>query len=238
MYVQGFNAGEMSAMTGRDNHLWLQTWQDQQIEFHQESFNTFLTRFWPDLGLTRGSRIFVPLCGKSLDMIWLAQQGYNVIGVELSPIAVEDFFRENRLPAKTRQAGNFSLWQHQDISILCGDFFSLTQAELGPVDTVYDRAALTALPENIRRHYINHLKKLIPQNIDIFLLTTEDADENETMEHALGASKEIKALYAENFEINLAHVESIFETDPESADNPPIRVEYKVYRLCNKSILN
>ena len=84
-------------MQDRDNVLWLQCWRDRQIDFHQQTVNQFLTRFWPRLDPDISSRVFVPLCGKSLDMIWLAEQGHQVIGVELSPIAVGDFFRENGL---------------------------------------------------------------------------------------------------------------------------------------------
>lgn len=143
-------------MTSRDNLLWLQCWRDQQTDFNQKSVNPLLIRFWPGLGLVRGSRVFVPLCGKSLDMIWLAQQGHEVIGVELSPIAVRAFFRENHLKPTRRRVGPFTLWRQGRLSILCGDFFSLTLAELGQIDTVYDRAALTALPEAIRMLYISH----------------------------------------------------------------------------------
>src|SRR5665811_341557 len=145
-------------MTGRDNVLWLQCWRDQRTDFNQKTVNQLLTRFWPSLDLARGIRVFVPLCGKSLDMIWLANQGHEVIGVELSPIAVRAFFRENRLQPARRQVGKFTLWKHGRLSILCGDYFSLTKGDLGHIDTVYDRAALTALPEDIRLLYVAHLR--------------------------------------------------------------------------------
>jgi thiopurine S-methyltransferase len=143
-------------MISRDNGLWLQFWRDRRTDFHQKTVNQLLTRFWPRLDPVCGSRVFVPLCGKSLDMIWLAKQGYDVIGVELSPIAVRAFFRENRLQPVRTQMGKFALWKHGKISILCGDFFSLTKSDLGSIDMVYDRAALTALPEDIRRLYVAH----------------------------------------------------------------------------------
>jgi thiopurine S-methyltransferase len=221
-------------MTGRDNHLWLQFWRDQRSDFHQQTNNPLLTRFWPSLELAPDSHVFVPLCGKSLDMIWLAGQGYNVIGVELSPVAVRAFFHENGLRPSKRRMGEFTLWQHGRISILCGDYFALQASDLGPVDTVYDRAALTALPEDIRVPYVAQLGRLAPASASILLLTTEDAEVDETLDHALGVSEEIKALYSEAYVIDLAHVESVFEADPESPDNPPVRVEYKVYRLSRR----
>jgi len=218
-------------MTDRDNLLWLQCWRDQQIDFNQKSVNQLLTRFWPGLYLEKRSRVFVPLCGKSLDMIWLAQQGHMVIGVELSPIAVKAFFRDNHLRPSRRKVGQFTLWQHGRISILCGDYFSLTVAELGQIDTVYDRAALTALPEDIRIHYVAHLRLIVSDSTTVFLLTTEDADETETLSQAVGISEEIKTLYSEYFYIKLVYVESEFETDPEWPEQIPQRAEYKVYQL-------
>ncbi|MCK9608403.1 MAG: thiopurine S-methyltransferase [Methylomonas sp.] len=218
-------------MTSRDNILWLQCWRDQQIDFHQQTFNHFLTRFWPGLDMALGSRVFVPLCGKSLDMIWLADQGHQVIGVELSPVAVGDFFRENGLKPNRRRVGQFTLWQHGRISILCGDYFALKPADLGDIETVYDRAALTALPEDIRKHYVSHLRKIIPDSSQIFLLTTEDAAKNETLSHSLEVGEEITALYAKNFRIDLAHIESVFELNPDAPDRPAERAEYKLYRL-------
>ena len=222
-------------MTGRDNVLWLQCWRDRRTDFNQKTVNQLLTRFWPSLDLARGSRVFVPLCGKSLDMIWLAKQGHEVIGVELSPIAVRAFFRENRLQPARQQVGKFTLWKHGRLSILCGDYFSLTKGDLGHIDTVYDRAALTALPEDIRLLYVAHLRLIVQETTNVFLLTTEDAEENETPSQAFGVSEEIKTLYSKGFEIDLAHVESVFEVDPESPDQPPERTEYKVYRLSTKS---
>jgi thiopurine S-methyltransferase len=219
----------------QDNHLWLEFWRDQRTDFHQSAVNPLLSRFWPGLGLAHGSRVFVPLCGKSLDMLWLAQQGHEVFGVELSPVAVEDFFRENDLHPLKRQLGAFTLWKAGRLSILCGDYFALTRSDVGHFDTVYDRAALTALPENIRSLYVAQLQRLVSDTAMVFLLTVEDAAENATLKQANGVDEEIKALYTTGFEIDLAYVESVFEPDPESTERPDIRAEYKVYRLTSNS---
>ncbi|QFY44404.1 thiopurine S-methyltransferase [Candidatus Methylospira mobilis] len=220
-----------SAVSSRDNRLWRQCWRDRSTDFHQKSVNAFLTRFWPGFELEPGSRVFVPLCGKSLDMIWLAAQGHEVIGVELSPIAVRAFFNENHLQPVRRRAGKFTLWEHGTLRILCGDYFSLTPSDLGRIDAVYDRASLTALPEDIRKLYVAHLTRLIPEARKLFLLTTEDAEEGETEAQAFGIDEEIKMLYSENFEIELACVDSLFEPGAELPGLPRQRTSYKVYRL-------
>jgi thiopurine S-methyltransferase len=218
----------------QDNHLWLKFWSDERTDFHQSEVNPLLSKFWPSLELAHGSRVFVPMCGKSLDMIWLAQQGHEVIGVELSPVAVADFFRENGLQPVQRQMGSFTLWSAGKLGILCGDYFALTKTDLGQFDTVYDRSALTALPENIRGRYVAQLRRLVPDIAKVFLLTVEDAAENATMQQANSVDEEIKTLYSAGFEIDLAYVESVFESDPVAPELPARRAEYKVYRLSAK----
>lgn len=209
-------------------------WRDRQIDFHQKTVNQFLTRFWSGPGHVQASRVFVPLCGKSLDMIWLAKQGHEVIGVELSPVAVKAFFNENHLKPIKRRVGNFTLWKHDRISILCGDYFSLSKAILGHIDTVYDRSALTALPEDIRKRYVEHLQHIVPQTTNIFLLTIEDVDDYKELKQDACIDEEIAALYADAFDIDLVHVDTIIEADPKSQVQLPIQVEYKVYRLSGK----
>lgn len=219
-------------MTTHDNQLWLRLWRERRTEFHQHGVNLLLSRFWPAFAATVGSRVFVPLCGKSLDMLWLAERGHEVIGVELSPLAVEAFFRENHLRPSKRRQGRFTLWRHGRIGILCGDYFALREADLGPVDSVYDRAALTALPPILRSRYVAQLRRIVPDTAGVFLLTLEDAEEGASLQQALGVDEELAALYTAGFEIALTHVESLFEPDPQNG--APRRVEHKVYRLTGK----
>lgn len=218
-------------MTNRDNVLWQQCWRDGEMDFHQATANVLLTRFWGGLELAYGSRVFVPLCGMSLDMIWLAGQGHEVVGVELSPIAVSAFFRENQLEAVRSRVGAFDQWQSGNLSILCGDYFSLTQKDLGRIDAVYDRASLTALAEGVRAPYVAQLRSLVPDACVIFLLTIEDADDGETADQMLAAADEVGVLYAGDFEVSLTHVESAGEVDPESSDHALLRTTHKIYRL-------
>ncbi|MFZ4537026.1 thiopurine S-methyltransferase [Propionivibrio sp.] len=222
-------------MTGRDNELWQQSWRDRKTDFHQKAVNPHLVKFWSGLGLAPSDRVFVPLCGKSLDLLWLAQQGHTVIGVELSPLAARAFFRENRIQASRRQLGEFILWEHGRISILCGDFFQLSAADLGDVAAVFDRASLTALPDEIRGDYLEHLRKILPAACKILLLTTEEPDDDETQEQPFAVADEITGLYARAFDIKLRHVESLFEADPDPAVERLVRIEQKVYLLTPKA---
>jgi thiopurine S-methyltransferase len=225
------SAPAATPLTGRDNACWRDCWRDRRTDFHQTAVNPLLVRCWPMLGLAAGSRVLVPLCGKSLDMLWLAAQGHAVVGVELSPIAVGAFFRENGLKPRRRQAGAFTLWEHGRLAIFCGDYFALQPKDLGRIDAVYDRAALTALAEDIRVPYVARLRELVPADCELLLLTTEDAEEGETLAQSQAAAPEIERLYAREFAGGLILAESAFETDPEAPLLSPVRVELKAYRL-------
>ena len=132
---------------------WIQRWQEGRTGFHQNAPNQWLERFYPGLELKAGDSIFLPLCGKTVDLIWLAEQGQKVLGVELSPIAVEQFFNSNRLSAEqsSSDSGKFTKWESGSISLLEGDFFNLTRYDLQDCRAIFDRAALVALPFEMRQ---------------------------------------------------------------------------------------
>lgn len=220
--------------TGRDNALWQQCWRDNDTEFHQKTVNSALVRFWSALGLAPGDRIFVPLCGKSLDLLWLAAQGHSVVGVELSPIAVRAFFKNNRLQPARRKQGKFTLWQSGRIDILCGDLFDLTAADLGNVAAIFDRASLTALPEDIRHAYLAQLRNIVPAPCKILLLTTEEPEADETQDQPFAIADEISSLYARAYDIDLSHVESLFEADADPLIKALVRIEHKAYVMTPK----
>lgn len=221
-------------MTGRDNELWQQSWRNREIAFHQTAVNPYLVKFWPNFRLRAADRVFVPLCGKSLDLLWLAEQGHAVIGVELSPLAVRAFFKENKMQPTRRKLGKFMLWEHGRISILCGDFFQLSAADLGDVAAVFDRASLTALPDDIRAAYIAQLNRILPPHCKMLLLTTEVPEAGEVQGQPNVVADEIANLYTGAFDIQLCHVESIFEPDQNPEIRQPVRVEQKVYIMTPK----
>jgi len=184
-----------------DPEFWHERWAANQIGFHQQEINRYLQRHWQGLGLPAGSRILVPLCGKSLDMIWLRQQGYAVAGIEISALAVEAFFVENGLTPVIRQAAGYSCWSRDDIELYCGDFFSLHAAALGTLDGFYDRAALIALPGAQRPRYAAHLASLLPAASRGLLVTLEYRQAEMNGPPFAVAPTEVERLFADAYEL-------------------------------------
>lgn len=153
--------------------FWLENWKNNKIGFHQQEINTYLTAFWQQMDVIPNTRVFVPLCGKSLDLIWLCQQGHDVLGVEVSDLAVSQFFSENSLTYSKFKQDGFQHYQTESLAILQGDFFNLTVDHLQDVQGVFDRAALVALPLELRQKYMQHLKNILPDKTKILLVTFE-----------------------------------------------------------------
>ncbi len=223
-------------MSHPDHAFWQAGWRANRIDFHQREVNPDLTKFWPELGLAAADRVFVPLCGKSLDLLWLYRQGYAVTGIELSPVAVRAFFKESRLQPTRIRRGSFMHWMHERMNILCGDFFQLSASDLVGVKAVYDRASLTALPEELRAAYVAHLQAILPADCVILLLTVEDLDEEESELAALEVSEEVRLLYADGFEIESRYAEC-FPADMEHGEIAAVpRSVHKVYLIRRKTL--
>ncbi|MFV2059375.1 MAG: thiopurine S-methyltransferase [Gammaproteobacteria bacterium] len=140
--------------------FWQQRWVNNQTGFHEGQVNSYLEKYITRLSLPDNGTVFLPLCGKSNDILWLSNLGYNVIGVECSELAVSAFFSENNLTANITEHDNFKIWQAGNITIYCGDFYELKSSWLTSVNAIFDRAALVALPQEQRDTYINHLKSI------------------------------------------------------------------------------
>jgi len=120
------------------NNYWLDKWQENDIAFHEQNINADLIAYISELNLKPGDCIFVPLCGKTKDMLWLAEKGFHVIGVELSPIACNDFFTELNITPHITKQSKFTKYQYNNIELLCGDLFNLTSIDLPTIHAVYD----------------------------------------------------------------------------------------------------
>lgn len=182
--------------------FWHERWQRGEIGFHQGEVNPYLIRHWPALAVTGGT-VFVPLCGKSLDMAWLREQGHEVLGVELSPLAVQGFFAEHGHTPQHSTDERFNRCEANGIRLLCGDFFDLTAADLQHVTAVYDRAALIALPPELRARYVRHLVSLLPAGAQILLVTVDYPQEEMTGPPFAVSVAAVEALYRPYADIEL-----------------------------------
>lgn len=152
--------------------FWHERWERGEIGFHESQVNPALVQHLGRLNLARGSRIFLPLCGKTLDFAWLLAQGHQVAGVELSSLAIDELFVSLGMTPAVTPAGALTRYSAKNIDIWVGDIFALSSSELGRVDAIYDRAALVALPEDMRNRYAAHLISLT-QTAPQLLITYE-----------------------------------------------------------------
>ncbi len=149
---------------------WLERWQEGNTGWHEAQGNTSLREHWS----VSGKRILVPLCGKTLDLLWLEGQGNEVVGVELSEIAAKAFFDENELEySRIEGPLNAYVAKNRSITIYCGDFFEFSE---GPFDAHYDRGALIALPLEVRRAYVEHTTSLLSADAEQMIICLEYDD--------------------------------------------------------------
>ncbi len=211
--------------------FWLERWERAEIGFHQDAVNPYLLQYWPELQAAQGSEVFVPLCGKSLDMLWLRQQGHAVLGVELSPIAVRDFFAENGLALTHARAGQFDRCEAEGIRILCGDFFELSKQDMTQVSAVYDRASLVALPPQMRERYARHLAEILPSGTQVLLVTFDYPQaEMQGPPFAVSAA-EVHSLYGPFADIRLLAQADVLEQNPRFKQRGVSRMEENVFLL-------
>ena len=190
---------------------WQDHWKRNEIAFHLNATHPLLEKYWPLLKVATNVNVLVPLCGKTVDMLWLANQGYHVIGVELSEIACEAFFVENKLSFSKTKKNEFVCYCNDQIKLYCGDFFALSTEVIPEVTAVYDRAALIALPEELRQRYVSHMTKLMGANSKMLLITYDSPDIVQGPPYSV-SSHEVNHLFSPDFKINeLARIqENVF----------------------------
>lgn len=187
---------------------WHQKWQFNEIGFNQKQPNELMRQYFDSLNLKQSSRVFVPLCGKSIDMLWLANKGYHVVGVELSPIACEAFFIENNISFTVMQSDKFMVFKSDTITLLSGDFFDLNKSILGTVNAVFDRAALVALPSKLRRRYVESLINLLEPATLMFLIVVTYEQNMMNGPPFSVSENEVTELYGDYFSIKQLYDES------------------------------
>lgn len=194
--------------------FWHDKWHQQQIGFHQQDINPFLVKYWQKLALPATAKVFVPLCGKSLDMCFLAEQGHQVIGCELNELAVQQFFSDNQLEMTKTAVGEHQHYQTEQISLYQGDIFTLPNELTQDVTAFYDRAALIAWPESMRAQYAKQLASLLPSG-SLGLLVTLDYPQEALNGPPFAVSPTwVETYLTEDFEIQLLDCQDVL------ADNP------------------
>jgi len=215
--------------------FWHERWRTRQIGFHQPGPHPCLERWWPTLDVAPGARVYVPLCGKSIDMVWLAVRGYRVVGSELSPLAVQEFFGEQHGgSAAIDQHGPFRRHSAGAFEILEGDALLLTPELLGPVHAAYDRAALVALPPSMREAYAASFAALVPAQSHTLLVAFEYAQPMRDGPPFSVAPDEIQRLYGEQFRIRELERIDIIAQSPKFAEAGLESLHEVVYSLTRK----
>ncbi len=209
------------------HEFWHERWKQDQIGFHQQEINSYLTSHWEELGLTSGAPVFVPLCGKSLDMLWLREQGHPVFGVELSRKAVEAFFHENEIDPSVNETPRYVEFSSDMLTLFAGDFFQLQREDLGEIRAVYDRAALIALPPQMRPDYAAHMTTLLNPGAHILLVTMQYEEGVLEGPPFSVEDEEVRLLFSEHFTI-----ESKGSWDAEGPKG--VAVEERVYLLTRR----
>ena len=201
--------------------FWHSRWQEKRIGFNQSAVNPLLINYFKQLNLPAGSRVFVPLCGKSIDMAWLAAQGYDVVGVELVETAVQAFFTEQNIsPTVHQHADNPAIKYYQGqlsgqtITLWVADIFALTTEDIGSVKAVYDKAALIALPADMRVQYSAQMYQLSANAPQFIITLTYDQSKKSGPPFSI-SSEQIQQYYGNNYHI------SELESEPTSIGSAP-----------------
>lgn len=218
-----------------DPDFWHQRWREGRTGFHQDRPTPLLLDHWPALALAPGSRVFVPLAGKSLDLVWLAAQGHRVLGVELSPLAVEQFFAGQGLTPEVHDSRYGRHYRAGDIELICGDVFGLDAEALADCAAVYDRAALIALPPELRCRYVRELHARLPAGCRGLLITLEYPQHEKQGPPFAVPEAEVRELYGRDWTVATRERRDILAQQPAFAAEGVSKLETAVYRLTRKA---
>ncbi|HET8899963.1 MAG TPA: thiopurine S-methyltransferase [Rhodanobacteraceae bacterium] len=211
--------------------FWLQRWREGRTGFHRDAPMPLLVQHWPQLSLPQASRVLVPLCGKSLDMVWLAAQGHRVLGVELSPLAIQQFFAEHGLAATTHESPMGVHHVAGAIEIIQGDVFGLDVATLAGCEAVYDRAAIIALPAAMRQRYARAIYARLPPGCGGLMITLDYPQaEMDGPPFSVGEA-EVRSLLGANFTIRTLERRDILAHEPRFQADGVSALHTSVYRL-------
>jgi thiopurine S-methyltransferase len=214
--------------------FWLDRWQENRIGFHQDKPTPLLLKHWPAIGMPVGATVFVPLAGKSVDMVWFASQGYRVLGVELSPLAVKQFFTEHGVVPENRDTPLGTHYYAGNIELVNGDVFALSPQDLADCAAAFDRAALIALPPDMRRRYVHELYSRLPQRCRALLITLEYPEHEKQGPPFSVSEAEVRELFGRDWDIDVLERRDILAQQPAFAEEGVTKLETVVYRLNRK----
>jgi thiopurine S-methyltransferase len=214
-----------------DPDFWHERWARDEIGFHKHEYNAHMTAFMHRLGLAPGAHVLVPLCGKSLDLEWLLRRGYAVTGIEISRKAIEAFFRENALPFERSEQRGMSCYRYDRLTVWCTDFFDFDWSTIDPVDAVYDRASLVALPRGMREDYARVMLRRLPEHAPMLLITL-DYPQREMRGPPFAVTRdEVERLYGGHWRIEEIHDEDCLADEPRMRRKGLSRLHERVYLL-------
>lgn len=184
------------------HEFWHNKWQKNEIGFHLPDANPLLVKYFSALQLKQGARVFLPLCGKTLDIAWLLAQGYQVAGAELSALAIDELFTNLNLTPSITKLGDITYYSAANIDVFVGDIFNVTASILGHVDAVYDRAALVALPLAMRKMYSAHMLTITQAAPQLLVCFEYDQSQMDGPPFCVNAD-EVRMHYAQQYAIHL-----------------------------------
>ena len=211
--------------------FWHERWREGRIGFHQQRVTPLLEQCWHAIGVPVDTRVFVPLAGKSLDLLWLAAHGHRVLGVELSRFAVEQFFDEHGLTPTIRDSRHGTHYSAGAIELVCGDAFALDATILADCAGVYDRAALIALPLQMRHRYANELYSRLPAGCRGLLVTLEYPQHEKDGPPFSVPEDEVRMLYGRDWAIEVLERSDILASQPGFVAESVTSLHTVAYRL-------
>jgi len=211
--------------------FWQQRWDEGSIGFHLAEVNPYLVKYWPYLNTDDDATVLVPMCGKSLDMLWLVSQRSCVLGVECSNKAINAYSDEQGLNLHASAYKSFTLHKHHNLSILEGDFFKLDKEVLSKVSAVYDRASLIALPKVMRKQYVDLLVETLPSKVSILLVTIEYNQQLMSGPPFSVSNVEVEHLYKPHFLVEKLHQQDILNEQPRFKQKGLDMMIERVYKI-------
>jgi len=213
-----------------DTGYWLNRWREGRTGWHHDAVMPLLAAHWPALEVARGTHVLVPFCGKTLDMLWLAEQGFRVLGVEISPLAIEQFFADNNLQADRHESADGIRHVAGDIEIIEGDLFGVDAATLVECGAIYDRAAIIAQPPAERQRYVEHVYARLPAGARGLMITLEYPQAEMNGPPFSVEEPEVKRLLGD-WNVGVAERRDILDGQPGFREEGVTTLDTVVYRL-------